>query len=158
MLCNTVFSECTSVARVRVVRVLIVDGDRSHVVITHKADKPYWELGISGWLEPGEDAFSAGVREMMEELGVSCRSLHYLGEYYIEQRDLWIGALMTELLKFQPFLVNSELDAAMWIALDANGEIHILPEHVALLNMIVPGGLCKEQRRKKLHYDMKHLS
>jgi len=158
MLCNTVFSECTSGARVRVVRVLIVDGDRSHVVITHKADKPYWELGISGWLQPGEDAFSAGVREMMEELGVSCRSLNYLGEYHIEQRDLWIGALMTELPKSQPLLVNSELEAATWITLDATSEIDILPEQVALLNMIVPGGVCKEQRLKKLHHEMEHLS
>lgn len=60
-------------------------------------DKRLWAglyNGVGGHLDPGEDAQSAAVRELHEETGISCASLHLAGVIHVNTGED-IGVLIT---------------------------------------------------------------
>lgn len=134
MLCNTAFRECTSGASVRVVRVVVIDQDRGRLVVTQKGGKSHYDLGISGWVEAGEDLCAAASREMVEELGVSCMSFDELFCYRVAERDLCIGALLARVDATTPLHLGDELAVARWAPFKEGLAMLSLPEHLVLVD------------------------
>lgn len=69
----------------RVVHVLIFNSDGDLLLQRRSMNKDIapgrWDTSVGGHINPGEDPLTAALREMEEELGVSCSGLEFLYTY-----------------------------------------------------------------------------
>jgi 8-oxo-dGTP pyrophosphatase MutT (NUDIX family) len=132
-----------------VVRVIGVDsGD---VLLSRKPGPGRgWELGISGWVEPGErTAETAARREVIEELGVQATSLFPLCRYFVPHRGLVIDSFVAHLSSPVLHVARDELAAAEWVPIhEALNNRLADPQHLALLRAIAHR-LGSDRRRGK---------
>ncbi|HWR90220.1 MAG TPA: NUDIX domain-containing protein [Dissulfurispiraceae bacterium] len=80
----------------RVVHVFVFHSDGRLLLQKRSLNKDLypgrWDTSVGGHISPGEDAMTAALREMREELGISCDSLPLLSSHLFE------GLLETELV------------------------------------------------------------
>jgi len=84
------------------------------------------ETFVSGYIQPGENAETAALREVKEELGLDIEHLEYAGTYWFPSKELlMIGYI--GMLKKSEFKLSSEVDKAIWVNYK-EAESHMFPE------------------------------
>ncbi len=69
---------------------------------------------VSGYITPGENAETAAVREVKEELGLDLESIHYAGSYWFGKKDLLMIGFIG-FAKKSDFVLSGEVDSAQWV-------------------------------------------
>ncbi len=69
---------------------------------------------VSGYITPGENAETAALREVREELGLDLESIHYAGSYWFGKKDLLMIGFIG-FAKKADFVLSSEVDSAQWV-------------------------------------------
>ena len=72
---------------------------------------------VAGYIQPGESAEEAAVREIKEEIGQQVKHLTFMQSYPMGQRSLLMLGFCAEVDK-QPFTISSELTDAQWVPFD----------------------------------------
>ncbi len=84
------------------------------------------ETFVSGYIQPGENAESAAIREVKEELGLDIEHLEYAGTYWFPSKELLMLGYVGEVMK-SDFHLSSEVDFASWVS-KSEAESHMFPE------------------------------
>ncbi len=69
---------------------------------------------VSGYITPGENAETAAMREVKEELGIDLESVHYAGSYWFPKKELLMIGFIG-FAKKMDFVLSSEVDSARWV-------------------------------------------
>ncbi len=84
------------------------------------------ETFVSGYIKPGENAETAAIREVNEELGLSIEHLEYAGTYWFPSKELLMLGYIGNVKK-TVFHLSSEVDSASWVSIE-EAESHMFPE------------------------------
>ena len=84
------------------------------------------ETFVSGYIQPGENAETAAIREVKEETGLEINHLEYAGTYWFPSKELLMLGYVG-LVKKGDFKLSSEVDDASWVAKE-EAESHMFPE------------------------------
>lgn len=68
---------------------------------------------VSGYIEPGESAEEAALREVREEIGVTLNSLEYAGTYWFAKNELLMHGFIGRAKKCE-LKLSREVDSAEW--------------------------------------------
>ncbi|HLG69488.1 MAG TPA: NAD(+) diphosphatase [Chloroflexota bacterium] len=94
--------------------IMIVTDGADRCVLSRRPGAPpnRWTV-LSGFVEPGETPEEAVVREVLEEVGVSCRNVHYVGSQpWPFPASLMLGYHAEA--DYAPLTVDDELEEARW--------------------------------------------
>ncbi len=69
---------------------------------------------VSGYITPGENAETAAVREVKEELGLDLTSIHFAGSYWFGKKELLMIGFIG-FAKKSDFVLSGEVDSAQWV-------------------------------------------
>lgn len=109
----------------------------SRVLLLHRRNPPnagYWN-GVGGKLEPGEDPFTACIREVREETGLTIRDPQLrvlLVETIRSTGDLWIIFVFTAAAPVAAPIPSEEGELA-WVEMDKLAALPVLPDLPLLL-------------------------
>ena len=84
------------------------------------------ETFVSGYIQPGENAETAALREVKEEIGLDIEHLEYAGTYWFPSKELLMLGYVGRVRK-SDFVLSAEVDGASWVAKE-EAEAHMLPE------------------------------
>lgn len=83
----------------------------------------YYNL-ISGYMQPGERAEDAAVREVREEIGIEPYDLRMAGTYWFSKKDMLMIGFIGRARKSN-FSLSKEVDDAEWVAVEeAINKVH----------------------------------
>lgn len=68
---------------------------------------------VSGYINPGESAEEAALREVREEIGINLNTLEYGGTYWFAKSDLLMHGFIGRAKK-APLKLSAEVDSAEW--------------------------------------------
>lgn len=96
--------------------VIVLVANPQHQIVLAKM--PYlserYESLISGYIKPGENAESAALREVKEELGLTGESIDYAGTYWLPKHQMMMHGFIVEVTDEQLSL-SDELASAEWV-------------------------------------------
>ena len=72
---------------------------------------------VAGYIKSGENAEETVLREVSEELGLSCLSVSYIKSYYYKKREMLMLGFETRVKKAD-FNISGEVDEAKWFPLN----------------------------------------
>ena len=84
------------------------------------------ETFVSGYIQPGENAETAALREVKEEIGLEIEHLEYAGTYWFPAKELLMLGYVGRVKK-SDFVLSEEVDGASWVAKE-DAESHMFPE------------------------------
>lgn len=84
------------------------------------------ETFVSGYIQPGENAETAALREVKEEIGLDIEHLDYAGTYWFPSKELLMHGYVGHVRKCD-FKLSSEVDGATWVP-KSEAEAHMFPE------------------------------
>lgn len=76
----------------------------------------YFNL-ISGYMQPGERAEEAAVREVREEIGIEPYDMQMIGTYWFSKKDMLMIGFIGSAQKAD-FRLSKEVDGAEWVAVE----------------------------------------
>lgn len=76
---------------------------------------------VAGYMQPGENAEEAAVREVAEETGQVADDVRYVASYHHPTRDILILGMLARVHR-RPFNSSPEVDAVDWFRLDDSVE------------------------------------
>jgi isopentenyl-diphosphate Delta-isomerase len=83
----------TNGLRHRIARISVLNSRGQLLVQKRSFDKPLypgcWDISVSGHVDEGETYMQAALRELSEEIGISCHDIEEVGRYYIELTHEW---------------------------------------------------------------------
>lgn len=85
-----------------------------------------YETFVSGYIQPGENAECAALREVFEEVGLTIEHLDFAGTYWFPKKELLMIGFIGHVQK-SDFVLSSEVDSASWVAKD-DAESRMFPE------------------------------
>ena len=100
------------------VRVLLIHND--HILLVKHLGKKYWNIP-SGMVEKGESLYTALMRELKEELGISvCTITRKLGVYrqVTRSRNDTVHVFVATVPQKIPLHLEWEINAARWYGID----------------------------------------
>ena len=113
-------------------------GEALQIVVVHRPEQHDWSFP-KGKLEIGETLEMAGLREVREETGMSCRLLRFVGHTeYVDRKGrpkavaYWVMA--AEGGYFAP---NSEVDELRWLSLENATRILSYPRDQELVAVLM---------------------
>lgn len=84
------------------------------------------ETFVSGYIQPGENAETAALREVKEEIGLDIEHLDYAGTYWFPSKELLMHGYVGHVRKGD-FKLSSEVDGASWVP-KSEAESRMFPE------------------------------
>jgi len=69
---------------------------------------------VSGYISPGENAETAAIREVKEELGLDLEQICYAGSYWFGKKELLMLGFIA-FAKKSDFVLSTEVDSAQWV-------------------------------------------
>ena len=110
------------------VSMIVMNQERSRVILIQQYGKPHYVL-VAGYVNKGEDAEAAAVREVKEELGLDVKDVHFnRSHYYAPTNTLMLNFTVTVA---QPEAhPNWEVDSWRWFTID-EARANIKPDSVA---------------------------
>ncbi|KRL52491.1 hypothetical protein FD01_GL002298 [Lacticaseibacillus manihotivorans DSM 13343 = JCM 12514] len=100
--------------------VIVLVANAQHEIVLAKM--PYlskqYESLISGYIKPGENAESAAIREVQEELGLTGESIEYAGTYWLPKHQMMMHGFMV-LVADDQLNLSDELESAEWVSVEA---------------------------------------
>lgn len=98
------------------VSMIVMDRSRSRVILIRQYGKPHYVL-VAGYVNRGEDAENAAVREVREELGLTVQELRFNhSHYYAPTNTLMLNFTVT-VAEEDPH-PNWEVDGWRWFSLE----------------------------------------
>ena len=77
------------------VSMIVTNPDQSRVILIRQYGKPFYVL-VAGYVNKGEDAEDAAVREVMEEIGLTVHRVHFnRSHYYARSNTLMLNFTVT---------------------------------------------------------------
>ena len=108
--------------------VIVLVANAQHEVVLAKM--PYlskqYESLISGYIKPGENAETAALREVKEELGLTGRQIDYAGTYWLPKHQMMMHGFIVQVNDDQ-LVLSDELASAEWVAV-ADAPAKMWPE------------------------------
>ena len=98
------------------VSMIVTNPDRSRVILIRQYGKPHYVL-VAGYVNKGEDAEDAAAREVMEEIGLTVRDVHFnRSHYYGRTNTLMLNFTVTvDETEAHP---NWEVDDWSWFSVE----------------------------------------
>lgn len=97
--------------------VIVLVANADHQVVLAKM--PYlstqYESLISGYIKPGENAETAALREVKEELGLTGKSIAYAGTHWLPKHEMMMHGFIVKVNDAQ-LTLSDELASAEWVA------------------------------------------
>ena len=84
------------------------------------------ETFVSGYIQPGENAETAALREVKEEIGLDIEHLEYAGTYWFPSKELLMLGYVGRVHK-SAFTISEEVDSVSWVPKE-EAESHMFPE------------------------------
>ncbi len=98
------------------VAAVLLNEEHTHMILIRQYGEAKRVL-VSGYVDKGETAENAVVREVREELGMTAGSIHYLGShYYLPSETLMLNYAAT--VSETVAVPNWEVDSWEWIPID----------------------------------------
>jgi NAD+ diphosphatase len=98
------------------VSLLVTDEAGEKVILIRQYGRPHYIL-VAGYVNRGEDAEDAGRRELLEELGLTAKSLRFnRSRYFPPSNTLMLNFTVT--VSSEQVRPNSEVDGWRWFTLD----------------------------------------
>ena len=122
------------------VSMIVMDEARERIILIQQYGKPSYVL-VAGYVDKGEDAETAAVREVKEELGMTVSSIHFnRSHYYSRSNTLMLNFTVT--VKESEAHPNREVDAWRWFTIEEARQ-NIRPNSLAeiFLNGYLDGGV-----------------
>ena len=120
------------------VSMLVVNPDKSKVVLIKQYGRPHYIL-VAGYINKGEDAEDAVVREIKEEIGLTVKSVHFNHSHYFAPSNTLMLNFTATVLEEEAH-PNWEVDLWQWFTVEEavkNIKPHSLAE--AFLNGYLTG-------------------
>ena len=98
------------------VSMIVMNETRDRVLLIRQYGRPYYVL-VAGYVNTGEDAENTAARELMEELGLTARSVRFnRSHYFAPSNTLMLN--FTVLVSEEEAHPNREVDAWRWFSLE----------------------------------------
>lgn len=110
------------------VSMVVMDEAREKVLLIRQYGRPFWVL-VAGYVNQGEDAEDAAVREVREELNLTVTSLHFNHSHYFAPSNTLMLNFTVTVREEQP-APNEEVDDWAWFPAEEARE-HIKPGSLA---------------------------
>lgn len=122
------------------VSMIVQSRDRERVILIQQYGRPFYVL-VAGYVNLGEDAEAAVVREVREELGLTVESLHFNRSRYFPPSNTLMLNFTVTVAEEDPH-PNWEIDAWRWFSV-AEARERIKPGSLAaaFLNGYFDGGV-----------------
>lgn len=104
----------------------LVHNSRGEVLLLHQnyISAKYANL-VSGYMQPGETAEEAAVREIREETGLEVVSLHQAGTYWFAKKEMLMLGFTALVSDNSEVALSGEVDSAEWAeAAEAVRKVH----------------------------------
>jgi NAD+ diphosphatase len=98
------------------VSMIVMDESRSRVILIRQYGKPHYVL-VAGYVNKGEDAEDAAVREVREELGLTVRSVSFNHSRYFPPSNTLMLNFTVTVAEDAPH-PNWEVDSWRWFDLE----------------------------------------
>ena len=98
------------------VSMIVMDESRSRVILIRQYGKPHYVL-VAGYVNKGEDAEDAAVREVREELGLTVSSARFNHSRYYEPTNTLMLNFTVTVSEPDPH-PNWEVDGWRWFSID----------------------------------------
>ena len=121
------------------VSMLVLNRDRSRILLIQQYGRPFYVL-VAGYVDRGEDAEHAVVREVREELGLTVDTLRFNRSHYFAPSNTLMLNFTVTVAEDNPH-PNWEVDAWRWFTLEeARASIKPNSLAAAFLNGWLDGG------------------
>ena len=98
------------------VSLLVTDEQQEHIILIRQYGRPAYIL-VAGYVNRGEDAEDAARRELMEELGLSARSVRFnRSHFFPPSNTLMLNFTVT--VPMEEAHPNHEVDGWRWFSLE----------------------------------------
>lgn len=75
---------------------------------------PQYRNLVSGFMQPGENAAQAAIREVLEETGLEVKGLELVGTYWFARKGLLMIGHLAAVEDDVPLRLSAEVDGASW--------------------------------------------
>ena len=99
------------------VSMIVMNHARDRIVLIQQYGRPSYIL-VAGYVNKGEDAEDAVVREVREELGARVESLHFNHSHYFAPSNTLMLNFTCVLAEGEEVLPNREIDSYQWFSFD----------------------------------------
>ena len=110
------------------VSMVVMDEAKEHILLIRQYGRPHWVL-VAGYVNQGEDAEDAAVRETREELGMTVSSLRFNHSHYFAPSNTLMLNYTVTVREPCPH-INDEVDDWAWFSVSEARE-HIKPGSLA---------------------------
>ncbi len=110
------------------VSMIVQSHDRSRVILIQQYGKPFYVL-VAGYVNHGEDAECAVVREVREELGLTVETMRFNRSHYFAPTNTLMLNFTVTVAEDDPH-PNWEVDAWRWFTPE-EAKVHIKPDSYA---------------------------
>ena len=110
------------------VSMIVMNEDRSKIVLIKQYGRPHYIL-VAGYVNKGEDAEDAAVREVKEEMGLDVTSIHFNHSHYFEPSNTLMLNFTVTVAGDSP-TPNREIDSYAWFTPD-EARANIRPNSLA---------------------------
>ena len=96
------------------VSMIVMNEDRTKIVLIKQYGRPHYIL-VAGYINKGEDAEDAAIREVKEEMGLDVTSVHFNHSHYFEPSNTLMLNFTAIVEEGEPS-PNSEIDSWKWFS------------------------------------------
>ena len=120
------------------VSMIVMNPEKTKVILIRQYGRPFYVL-VAGYVNQGEDAENAAVREVREEIGLDVKSVHFnRSHYFAPSNTLMLNFTVT--VEYQEAHPNYEVDSWKWFSVeDAQKQIKPASLAQAFLNGFLNG-------------------
>lgn len=106
---------------------LIVNQHEEAVLLRQSYLSDKYSTFVAGYMQAGESAENAILREINEEVGLEISDLRYVASHWFNLKQMLMIGFLAKTCK-KDFILSSEVDFAEWVPLEEIPE-RIYPEH-----------------------------